>query len=230
MHIPDGYLGPPTFLASIVACVPLWGTAARRVKSGLTARRVPLLAISAAFAFVVMMFNIPLPGATTGHAIGGVLIALAVGPWGAAVAVSIALVIQALLFGDGGITAIGANCLNMAFVMPFTGYAVYRLAGRWLPSPRGQAFAAGIGGWIGLTCSAFTTALMFGLQPIFHTGSDGRALYAPYSLNVTVPAMVLEHLLVFGVVEGLLTGLAVYHLQRSRSAWVLHRIRGEVFR
>jgi len=74
--------------------------AARKVKIGLTARRVPLLAISAAFTFVVMMFNVPLPGATTGHAVGGVLIAIAVGPWGAALAISIALAIQALLFGD----------------------------------------------------------------------------------------------------------------------------------
>ena len=230
MHIPDGYLVPPTFLASIAACVPLWGAAARRVKSNLTARRIPLLSISAAFTFVVMMFNIPLPGATTGHAVGGVLIALAVGPWGAALAVSIALVIQALMFGDGGITAIGANCLNIAFVMPFTGYAVYRLIARWLPSPKGQALAAGIGGWIGLTCAALTTALMLGVQPLLHTGSDGRALYAPYSLSITVPAMVLEHLLVFGVVEGLLTGLAVYHLQHSRSAWVFHRTNGEASR
>ena len=84
-----------------------------------------------------MMFNIPLPGATTGHAVGGVLIAVAVGPWGAALAISIALVIQALLFGDGGITAIGANCLNIAFVMPFTGYAVYRCCPDSSPPAKG---------------------------------------------------------------------------------------------
>ncbi len=144
MHIPDGYLGPPTYLASYAACVPLWGLAARKVKTALAARRAPLLAISAAFTFVVMMFNIPLPGATTGHAVGGVLIAIAVGPWGASLSISIALVIQALLFGDGGITAIGANCLNIAFVMPFTGYAVYRWLSRMLPSRKGQAVAAGI--------------------------------------------------------------------------------------
>ena len=221
MHIPDGYLGPPTFLASYAACVPLWGLAARKVKARLAARRTPLLAISAAFTFVVMMFNIPLPGATTGHAVGGVLIAIAVGPWGASLSISIALVIQALLFGDGGITAIGANCLNIAFVMPFTGYAVYRWLARVLPSRKGQAVAAGIAGWAGLTVAAFTTALMFGIQPLLHTASDGRALYAPYPLSVTVPAMVLEHLLLFGVVEALLTGLVVYHLCGSRSAWVL---------
>src|SRR5512136_958508 len=158
MHIPDGYLGPPTYLAAFAACAPLWGVAARKVKATLAAKRAPLLAIAAAFAFVVMMFNVPLPGATTGHAVGGVLIAVAVGPWGAALAISIALVIQALLFGDGGITAIGANCLNIAFVMPFTGYAVYRALSRLLPSRKGQAISAGVGGWLGLTAAAFTTA------------------------------------------------------------------------
>jgi cobalt/nickel transport system permease protein len=227
MHIPDGYLGPPTYIAAYAACAPLWGMAARRVQAGLTARQAPLLAIAAAFSFVVMMFNIPLPGATTGHAVGGVVIAIAAGPWGAALSISVALVIQALLFGDGGITAIGANCLNIAFVMPFTGYAVYRLLARPLSSRTGQAVAAGIGGWIGLTAAAFTAALMFGVQPLLHTAPDGRALYAPYPLSVTVPAMVLEHLLLFGLVEGLLTGLVVYYLQLSRSARLVGTVASE---
>ncbi|MGB3096003.1 MAG: energy-coupling factor ABC transporter permease, partial [Candidatus Deferrimicrobiaceae bacterium] len=81
MHIPDGYLGPPTYIATYAACVPLWGVAARKVRESLDARRVPLLAISAAFSFLVMMFNVPLPGGSTGHAVGGVLIAISVGPW-----------------------------------------------------------------------------------------------------------------------------------------------------
>lgn len=222
MHIPDGYLGPPTYLAAYAAGAPLWGAAARKVREGMAARRVPLLAISAAFSFLVMMFNLPLPGGTTGHAVGGVLIAIAVGPWGALLSISIALVIQALLFGDGGITAIGANCLSM----PFTGYFAYRLLSRLFPSERGRVAAAGLGGWVGLNCAAFTTALMFGIQPWLHTGADGRALYAPYPLAVALPAMLFEHLVLFGVVEGLVTGLAVRYLQRSRSAWILQPATG----
>jgi cobalt/nickel transport system permease protein len=221
MHIPDGYLGPPTYLVAYAACTPLWAIAAGRVRDALSARRAPLLAISAAFSFLVMMFNVPLPGGTTGHAAGGVLIAIAVGPWGAMLSVTIALVIQALLFGDGGVTAIGANCLNIAFVMPFTGYFAYRLLSRAFPSDRGKTLAAGIGGWVGLNCAALTTAVMFGIQPLLHTGPDGRALYAPYSLSVAVPAMLFQHMLVFGVAEGLITGLVVQHLQRSQSAWIL---------
>jgi cobalt/nickel transport system permease protein len=220
MHIPDGYLGPPTYLAAYAACAPLWAIAARRLRERLSARRAPLLAISAAFSFLVMMFNVPLPGGTTGHAVGGVLIAIAVGPWGAMLSITIALAIQALLFGDGGITAIGANCLNIAFVMPFTGYGTYSLLSRLLSSEKGKAVAAGIGGWVGLNCAAFTTALMFGIQPLLHTGADGRALYAPYPLSVAIPAMMLGHLTLAGTVEGLITGLAVYFLRRSQSAWV----------
>ena len=139
MHIPDGYLGPPTYIAAYAACAPLWAVASRKLKATLDARRVPLLAIAAAFSFLVMMFNIPLPGGSTGHAVGAVLIAIAVGPWGALLSVSIAVVIQALLFGDGGITAIGANCFNMGFVMSFTGYYAFRFLAR----PRESAGGSG---------------------------------------------------------------------------------------
>ena len=228
MHIPDGYLGPPTYLAGFAVCAPLWAVAARKLKANLDSRRAPLLAISAAFTFLVMMFNIPLPGGSTGHAVGGVLVAIAVGPWGAMLSVSIALVIQALLFGDGGITAIGANCFNIAFLMPFTGYYAYRILSRLFPSERGKAGAAGIGGWLGLNAAALSTAVMFGIQPLLHRAADGRALYAPYPLSVAVPAMMLSHLTIFGAVEALITGLAVHYLQRSRSAWILEGPVGSV--
>jgi cobalt/nickel transport system permease protein len=201
--------------------------AARRLRERLSARRVPLLAISAAFSFLVMMFNIPLPGGTTGHAVGGVLIAIAVGPWGAMLSITIALVIQALLFGDGGVTAIGANCFNMAFIMPFTGYGVYRLLSRFPSSEKGKALTAGIAGWVGLNAAAFSTALMFGIQPLLHTGADGRPLYAPYPLSVAIPAMMLGHLTLAGAAEGLITGLAVYSLRRSKTAWVMQTVAEE---
>jgi cobalt/nickel transport system permease protein len=221
MHIPDGYLGPPTCIAGYAVCIPLWATAARRVRRAFDSRRIPLLALSAAFSFLVMMFNIPVPGGTTGHAVGAVLVAIAVGPWGAMLSVSIALVIQALLFGDGGITAIGVNCFNMAFLMPFTGYYLYRALLRFFPSPRGMGIAAGIAGYVGLDLAAFSTAVLLGIQPLLHTGADGQALYSPYPLSVTIPALMVEHLFLFGVAEAFITGLAVYYLQKSRSAWIL---------
>ena len=84
------------------------------MKRGLNTHMVPLLSVFAAFSFIIMMFNLPLPGGTTGHAVGVGIAAIVLGPWASILAISIALVIQALLFGDGGITAIGANCFNMA--------------------------------------------------------------------------------------------------------------------
>ncbi|MBF0206232.1 MAG: cobalt transporter CbiM [Oligoflexia bacterium] len=225
MHIPDGYLGPPTWGASWIVCIGLWHVSASKLRKTLDAKLVPLISISAAFSFIIMMFNIPIPGGTTGHAVGGGLIALVIGPWAASLAVSIALVIQALLFGDGGITSIGANCLNMAFVLPFTSYFTYRVLSAFLPTKRSgvKALAAGISGYMGLNAAAFTTSLMFGIQPLLHTGPDGHALYAPYSLNVAVSTMMLEHLLLFGFIEGLVTGLVIYSLKKSQvtSEWTM---------
>src|SRR5438132_10589786 len=131
MHMPDGYLSPETCGAFGVAMIPMWATAGRRVRKVVKNRYVPLVAIGAAYSFLVMMFNVPIPDGTTAHAVGAVLIAVLLGPWAAVVAVSIALLIQALFFGDGGVLSYGANVFNMAFVMPMAGYAVYRVvAGR----------------------------------------------------------------------------------------------------
>src|SRR5262245_25316192 len=112
------------------ASVPFWVAAGRRVRAVVRNRYVPLLALGAAYCFLVMMFNLPIPDGTTAHAVGGVLVAVLLGPWAAVIAVSTALLIQALFFGDGGVLALGANCFNMAIVMPFVGYGVYKLAAR----------------------------------------------------------------------------------------------------
>ena len=112
MHIPDGYLSPQTEAVMAAAMLPVWYTATKKVRKVVKNKEVPLLAICSAFAFLVMMFNVPIPDGTTAHAVGGVLIAVLLGPWAAAIAVSIALAVQALFFGDGGVLAFGANCFN----------------------------------------------------------------------------------------------------------------------
>ncbi len=139
MHIPDGYLGPITYGGLWAAVAPAWFYASRKIKEELATARIPVLALSAAFSFVVMMFNIPIPAGTTGHATGATLIAILLGPWPAVIAVSIALVIQAFIFGDGGITAIGANCFNIAFAETLAGYGIYRLIAGARNLPAGQA-------------------------------------------------------------------------------------------
>jgi cobalt/nickel transport system permease protein len=216
MHIPDGYLSPQTCAVFTAGMVPVWATAGRRVRRVVKSRHVPLLAMGAAYCFLVMMFNVPIPDGTTGHAVGAVLVAVLLGPEAAVVAVSIALAIQALFFGDGGVLAFGANAFNMAFVMPVVGYGVYRLLSRRLSltTPR-RAVAAGIGGYVGINAAALCAAVEFGVQPtLFHT-ADGTPLYAPFHLGHTIPAMLFAHLLVAGVVEFALTAGAVAYLQRA---------------
>lgn len=215
MHIPDGYLGPATYVTSYAVVAPLWAVASRRLSQSLKSRQVPLLAMGAAFSFVIMMFNVPIPGGTTGHAVGAVLVAVLLGPWAACVAVTTALVVQALMFGDGGITALGANCLTMAAIMPFVGFGVYRLiAGRSPVGSRRHWLGAAVGGYVGLNVAALATAVLFGLQPLLAHDAAGHALYAPYPLQVALPVMAVEHLVVFGWVEAIVTGLVVAYLQR----------------
>ena len=215
MHIPDGYLGPPTSGALVAVMIPLWIAASRIVKKTLQAKQVPLLAIGAAFSFVIMMFNVPIPGGSTGHAVGGVLVAILLGPWAAMIAITVALVIQALLFGDGGITALGANCFNMAVVLPFVGYGVYRLlGGRATPDARRRILAAGVAGYVGIVAAALAAGVEFGLQPLLHHTAEGQALYCPYGLKLALTAMVGQHLVFFGWVEAVVTALVVKYLQK----------------
>lgn len=215
MHIPDGYLAPQTTLPVFALMAPVWAAALRRVRRTLSDRQIPTLALGAAFAFVLMMFNVPVAGGTSAHAVGAVLIAILLGPWAAVIAVSAALFIQALAFGDGGILTYAVNCLNMAVVMPFVGYGVYRLAaGRARPgTPRGSA-GAFLGGYIGLNAAALCAAVEFGIQPVlFHTAA-GQPLYGAYPLSVTLPAMLLPHLTVAGPVDGLVTAAAAAYATR----------------
>ncbi len=218
MHIPDGYLSPATCAVFGAVMIPIWSVASSVVKKTLKVRQVPFLAIGAAFSFVIMMFNVPIPGGASGHAVGGVLIAILLGPWAACIALTVALVIQALLFGDGGIMAIGANCFNMAFVLPFVGYYVYKLISTGAPvGSRRQVIAAAVGAYLGITAAATCAGIEFGLQPLlFHT-ADGQALYAPFGLNIAVPAMAGEHLLIFGWVEAVVTALALKYLLKQDS-------------
>lgn len=219
MHIPDGYLGPQTYITAYAVTAPFWIAAINKLKKTLRNKNVPLLALGAAFSFVIMMFNVPIIGGTTGHAVGAVLIAILLGPYAACIAVTIALIIQAFVFGDGGILSIGANCFNMAVVMPFVGYGVYLLiAGNSDIKSKRHVIGAAVGGYVGLNVAAITTAIMFGIQPMIAKTAAGEPLYAPYSLKVAVSAMALEHLLVFGFVEGIITALVVAYIQKTDSS------------
>ena len=211
MHIPENYLSPSTCAVLGAAMLPIWITAVRKVKQEVPADKLPLLGIGAAFSFLGMMFNIPLPGGTTGHAVGGTLIAILFGPYSACLAVSVALFIQALFFGDGGILAFGANCFNMAFILPFSGYFIYNA----LKDKFSPIIAAGIGSYVGINLASLFAAIEFGIQPLLFVDASGQALYCPYPLSISIPAMMIGHLTIFGLAEVIFTTAILAYLKKT---------------
>ncbi len=219
MHIPDGYLSPSTCATLYAASTPFWYVALRRLRKRLNTRMVPLLSVFAAFTFVIMMFNLPLPGGTTGHAVGVGIAVVVLGPWASMLAISIALVIQAILFGDGGITTLGANCFNMAIVGSLLAYLVYRVAGGHAPlrSSR-RVWAAALAGYIGINAAALCAAVEFGIQPLFFKDASGAPLYAPYPLTIAIPAIMIGHLTFAGLAELFVSGGVLAYLQRTNAS------------
>jgi cobalt/nickel transport system permease protein len=195
--------------------------ALRRTRRKLFGRTLPLLSLFAAFSFVTMMFNLPLPGGTTGHAVGVGIAAIVLGPWASLLAISLALTIQALFFGDGGITTLGANCFNMAIAGSFAAWGIYRLVslGSVAESKR-RVVAAALAGYVAINVSALLAAIEFGIQPMLFHDATGVPLYAPYSLGVAIPAMMAGHLTIAGVAEAVMSAGLFSYLRRNEPALV----------
>ncbi|HUK32744.1 MAG TPA: cobalt transporter CbiM, partial [Vicinamibacterales bacterium] len=208
--------------------IPFWSVAMRRLKHRLMSRFVPLLSLFAAFSFVIMMFNLPLPGGTTGHAVGMGVATIVLGPSGSIIAISVALFIQAFFFGDGGITALGANCFNMAIVGSLVAWATYRLLSGCAPlvSPR-RVIAAGLAGYTAINVAALCAAIEFGIQPLLFHDASGAPLYAPYPLRIAIPAMMIGHLTFAGLAEFIVSAGVVAYLQRNEP-WLLKTTASDV--
>ena len=215
MHIPDNYLSPSTCAAFGAVMLPVWKRASSKVKKEITRQKMPLLGVAAAFSFLIMMFNVPLPGGTSGHAIGGALVAILLGPYSAVFSVTIALAIQALFFADGGILALGVNCFNMAFIMPFTAFYLFNLIKRLFRNQKGEYIGAFLGAYISVNVAALFAAIEFGVQPLLFKDFSGQPLYSPYGLAVSIPVMMTSHLLVVGILEGIITVGAYSYIKKS---------------
>lgn len=213
MHIPDGYLSPATCAVFYGAMAPVWYLAAKKAEKALRLKGLPLVALGAAFTFVIQMFNFPIPGGSTGHMAGGAVLAIVLGPWAAVVAMSLTLALQAFLFGDGGLLALGANCFNMALLMSFSGYFFYRALAFGRPGAGRRFVAAAVAAYAAVNIAALAAGIELGVQPVI-ASSGARPLYAPYPLEVAVPAMVVPHLLFFGPVEAIGTALVVSYALR----------------
>ncbi|PJM72522.1 cobalamin biosynthesis protein CbiM [Bifidobacterium primatium] len=215
MHIPDNYLSPSTGLVFFLIMIPVWALCLKYVMTHANHEKMAYLGAGAAFSFLVMMFNVPCPGGTTAHAVGGSLIAILLGPQYATVAVSVALLLQALLFGDGGLITYGANCFNMAFVLPFVAYGVYVLLQKILDNGWKNRVAVFAGAYVGLTAAALMVALELGMQPVLFHDAAGQALYFPYPMAIAVPAMLIPHLLMASIVEGIVTVAVVEFVRHA---------------
>lgn len=205
MHAPDGFLNAGTALATGAVSASTIGLALRQAKHHLKEKQVPLAGLAAAFVFAAQMFNFPVAAGTTGHLLGGALAAVLLGPHVGAIVVSIVVVAQALVFADGGLTALGYNVLNMAIVPAFGGYAVYLLFRKILPaSPTGVVGSTAIAGGLSVVMSAaaFSIEWLFGAT-------------APVPFDTVFGAMVGVHLLI-GIGEGLISGMVVGAVMASR--------------
>ena len=202
MHLPDGFLTPEVW-------VPLWALAAAvlafsvwRVNRRLEDRHVPLLGVLAAFVFAVQMLNVPVAGGTSGHVVGGVLIAVFVGPLAGSLVMASILAVQALFFQDGGITTLGANILNMGLIGAILGYWLYFLISRVVGGKRGRMVGAGAAAWVAIVLASVACSL--------ELAASGTS-----PLSVALPAMVGYHA-VIGVVEAVVTVAVVGMVSRSR--------------
>lgn len=210
MHIPDGLISPQTYLPALVLATPLWVLAGRRLRGRLGDETLPRLAVFTALAFLLSTVMLPLPGGTSGHAVGVGLLALVFGPWMAFMAYSLVLLLQAVVVGAGGITALPVNALAIGFVGAWTALALHRGLGFL-----GEAPAVLLAVWGSVMTSALILALVLGMQPWLAQAADGTPLFFPFGPAVTLPALLIPHALI-GAAEAALTLLIFRHARQRR--------------
>lgn len=206
MHIPDGFIGPGVSAAAGVAAAGGFGYAVNRVKTYLTDRFVPMAALVAAFVFAAQMINFPVLPGMSGHLLGGVLAAVLVGPWAGYIVISIVLAVQAFLFADGGLSALGLNIVNMALIGGVGGYLVYRALFR-LGGSRDTLVPvmAGVAAFVSVPLAAMGFVVEFAI------GGTAESI----SLGTVFWSMLGAHALI-GIGEGVITFLVVGAVMRSR--------------
>jgi cobalt/nickel transport system permease protein len=204
VHIPD-VLDLTTCVSTGVLSAGAVAYAIRRVRREFADRTAPLMGVMAACLFAAQMMNFPIPGATSGHLLGGVLAAVVLGPWGGLLVLAVVLLVQSVLFQDGGITALGANVLNLGVIGSLVGYSVFAPLRQWVSGPAGTMFGAVVAAWFSVVLAAAAAAVELAV------GGVGGS----FPLGPTLGVMLLAHAMI-GVGEALITGLAVGFLLETR--------------
>lgn len=199
MHIPDGFLDLWICAVMYAVSIAVILYSSYKLRGGLRGERAPLIGVVAAGIFAAQMLNWPIPGGTSAHLVGGAIAGIVLGPFAGCLSISSVLTIQCLVFGDGGITALGANIFNMAVVGPFLGYGIYKL----FRSFQGD-LASFLAGWIAVWVGAVACGIEIGVSSIFH-----------YSIVSTVSVMGIGHG-ILGIVEGVITMLIIRYLTSNR--------------
>jgi cobalt/nickel transport system permease protein len=204
MHIPDGFLSLPVSLITWAFSLLLIVISLKRVEKDYQEKAVPLMGVCAAFIFAAQMINFPIPGGTSGHLLGGTLAGILLGPWAGSLVMTVVFIVQALLFQDGGLTALGANIFNMGLIGTFGGYYLYKAVrslfgfSRW----RGMAMGTAIAAWASVVMAAFMCSVQL-------------AVSGTVPLQVALFAMLSWHF-VIGIGEALITLAAVSYIWRTR--------------
>ncbi|RKS77226.1 cobalt/nickel transport system permease protein [Actinomadura pelletieri DSM 43383] len=214
MHVPDGFINAPVSVAAGVVAVAGVGVALRGARRELDDRTAPLAGLTAAFVFAAQMLNFPVASGTSGHLLGGTLAAILVGPYTGVLCVSVVLLVQALLFADGGLTALGVNITVMALVTVLVGYGLFQLVLRVLPKNRSSVGAAA---FVAAVVSVPASALAF-------TGLYAVGGTTDVSIAKVAAAMVGVHVLI-GIGEALITAVTVSSVLAVRPDLV-HGARG----
>ena len=206
MHIPDGFIGPGVSAAAGLTAVAGFGVALRQARHYLTDRLVPMAALVAAFVFAAQMINFPVLPGMSGHLLGGVLAAVLVGPWAGYIVVSLVLIVQALLFADGGLSALGLNIVNMGLIGAVGGYLIYRAMFRLGRSrPTAVPLLAGVAALVSVPLAAMGFVLEFALGGTVDSISIGSVFWATLGSHILI-----------GVGESLITYLVIGAVMRSR--------------
>ncbi len=202
MHIPDGFLSPQVWSVTWLFSVGGLSYCVKKVRQILKDKMVPLMGVMSAFIFAAQMLNFPVAGGTSGHLLGGVLAAVLLGPCAGAIVISCVLIIQCLIFQDGGLTTLGANIFNMAFVGAVVGYFIYRLLAKKIGGSKGVMTGAAVASWFSVVLASIVCALEL-------------ALSGTSPLNIALPAMVGVHILI-GIGEAIITCLVVGFVLKVR--------------
>ena len=209
MHIPDGFLATNTWLSTWLISIGGLSFCLRRTAAILKDKMVPLMGVMSAFIFAAQMLNFPVMGGTSGHLLGGVLAAVLLGPYAAAIVIAIVLLVQCVIFQDGGLTALGANIFNMSFVGAMGGYLIYNCISKIVKGNKGILAGSAIAAWFSVVIASSFCAIEL-------------AISGTVPLNVVLPAMISVHILI-GIGEAIITYLVVGFILKTRPDLLYNR-------